>query len=247
MKVSIRGESTEYRKLRDQLLEAEIALKDQTERVAALRRRLPPGPLVEIDYVFREGPFDLRDDSPAHFCDVRLSELFAPGKDSLIVDHLMWAPQDQLPCRMCNMWADGYAAVAPHVNDKVNFVLVAKVEIGRLRDWGRRRGWDKIRLLSSHDNTFNHDFFVEDEGGQRPAVSVFRRAPDGKMYFTYTTEMSRNPGHHRGIDPFSPVWHLYDLLPEGRENWMPKHFYGPDTKASVMPAPALGQSAKPGA
>jgi predicted dithiol-disulfide oxidoreductase (DUF899 family) len=45
------------------------------------------------------------------------------------------------------------------------------------------------------------------------------------MYFTDTTEMSRGAGHHRGIDPFSPVWHLYDLLPEGRENWMAKHFY----------------------
>jgi predicted dithiol-disulfide oxidoreductase (DUF899 family) len=92
MKVTIRDESEAYRKLRDQLLEAEIGLKDQTERVAALRRQLPLGPLVETDYVFREGPADLSDDSPAHFRDIRLSELFAPGKDSLIVDHLMWAP-----------------------------------------------------------------------------------------------------------------------------------------------------------
>jgi predicted dithiol-disulfide oxidoreductase (DUF899 family) len=49
MNVMIKGESEEYRKLRDQLLEAEIALKDQTERVAALRRKLPGGPLVETD------------------------------------------------------------------------------------------------------------------------------------------------------------------------------------------------------
>jgi hypothetical protein len=32
---------SEYRKLRDELLEAEIALKDQRESVAALRRQLP--------------------------------------------------------------------------------------------------------------------------------------------------------------------------------------------------------------
>jgi len=243
MKVSIKGESEAYRKLRDELLEAETALKDQTERVAALRRQLPPGPVVEIDYIFREGPADLSDDSPAHSRDVRLSELFAPGKDSLIVDHLMWAPGDELPCRMCNMWADGYAAVAPHVSDKVNFVLVAKVDLATLRAWGRRRGWGKFRLLSSHDNTFNRDYFVEDETGQRPAVSVFKRAPDGKIHFTYTTEMSRNPGHHRGIDPFSPVWHFFDLLPEGRGNWMPKHFYGPDLQISLSAAPAKGRPA----
>lgn len=234
MNVKIQGESEEYRRLRNQLLEAGIALKDQTERVAALRRQLPAGPLVETDYVFREGPPDLRDDSPEKFRDVRLSELFAPGKNSLIVNHLMWAPNDELPCRMCNMWADGYSSIAQHVGDKVNFVLVAKVELGRLRDWGRRRGWGAMRLLSSHDNTFNRDYFVEDEKGQRPAVSVFQRDPDGKIHFTYTTELSRAPGHHRGIDPFLPVWHLFDLLPEGRENWMPRHFYGPDPHGAVI-------------
>jgi len=225
MNVMFNGESQEYRKLRDELLEAEIALKDQTERVAALRRQLPTGPLVESDYIFRECPSDIGEESPATFRDVRLSELFALGKDSLVVDHLMWGPNDKLPCPMCNMWADGYSGIAQHVSDKVNFVLVSKVEIGRLREWGRRRGWDKLRLLSSHDNSFNRDFLVEDEKGQKPAVSVFRRAPNGKIYLAYTTEMSRAPGHHRGIDPFTAVWNLYDLLPEGRENWMPKHFY----------------------
>jgi predicted dithiol-disulfide oxidoreductase (DUF899 family) len=242
-KVTIKGESEAYRKLRNELLEVEMDLKDRTERVAALRRQLPHGPVIETDYIFREGPADLNDDSPATYRDVRLSELFAPGKDSLIVDHLMWAPGAELPCHMCNMWADGYAAIAPHVSDKVNFVLVAKVELDRLREWARRRGWNKFRLLSSHDNTFNRDYFAEDERGQQPAVSVFKRAPDGKIYFTYTTEMSRNPGHHRGIDPFSPVWHLFDLLPEGRENWMPKHFYGPDLQISLGSPSVKGKSA----
>jgi len=227
---SLKRESDEYRKLRNQLLEAEIALKDQRERVAALRRQLPMGAMLTADYVFREGPADIRDESPANFRDVRLSELFAPGKDRLIVDHMMWAADDLLPCPMCNMWADGYNAVAPHVGDKVNFVLVAKAEIARLRQWARGRGWDKIRLLSSHDNSFNRDFLVEDEnGGQRPGVSVFNRATDGKIYHFYTTEAALGPGHHRGIDLFSPVWNLFDLLPEGREMWGPKHFYGAAT------------------
>jgi len=219
------GESAEYREARNRLLEAEIALKDQRERVAQLRRQLPMGGLVETDYVFREGPADIRDDSAAGIREVRLSQLFAGGKESLIVDHMMWAPADKLPCRMCNMWADGYNAIAQHAGDKVNFVLVSKVDIERLRDWGRRRGWDKIRLLSCHDNTFHHDFQVEDEQGQKPSVSVFRRQPDGKIYHFYTTEAALARAHHRGIDLFSPVWNLFDLLPEGREMWMPKHFY----------------------
>ena len=184
------------------------------------------GALVETDYVFREGPSDIRDDSPANFRDVRLSQLFAPGKDRLIIDHMMWAANDKLPCPMCNMWADGYAAIAPHVGNKVNFVLVTKVDLATLREWARRRGWDKIRFLSSHDNTFNKDFHMEEDAGrQRPGVSVFNRAADGKIYHFYTTEASFAPGRHRAIDLYSPVWNLFDLLPEGRENWMPKHSY----------------------
>jgi len=224
--MKFKGESAEYRKLRDDLLEAEMALKDQRERVASLRRGLPMSSIVQTDYIFREGPSDINDDSPANFRDVRLSQLFAPGKDRLIIDHMMWAASDKLPCPMCNMWADGYAAIAPHISDKVNFALVAKVDLVTLRQWARSRGWNKIRLLSSHDNAFNKDFLMEEDAGrQRPGVSVFSRAADGKIYHFYTTEASLGQGHHRGIDLYSPVWNLFDLLPEGRENWMPKHAY----------------------
>ena len=224
------GEKEDYRKLREQLLEAETALKDQRESVAALRRQLPMGPAVGTDYVFREGPADIRDGSPDHFKDVRLSELLAPGKDRLIVDHMMWEPNSKSACPMCTMWADGYNAVASHVSQKVNFVLVAKVEIGRLRDWARERGWDKIRLLSSGQSSFNADFHVEDDRGQHPGVSVFSREPDGEIHHFYTTEASLHPGpnnnpNHRGIDLFTPVWNLFDLLPEGRGTWSPKLSY----------------------
>jgi len=47
----IATESDNYRKSRDELLEAEIALRGHIERVAALRRQLPLDTAVE-DYVF---------------------------------------------------------------------------------------------------------------------------------------------------------------------------------------------------
>jgi predicted dithiol-disulfide oxidoreductase (DUF899 family) len=228
--VKMQGEKDEYRKLRDELLEAEIALKDQRECVAALRRQLPMGPAVATDYVFREGPADIQDESPTHFKDVRLSELFAPGNDRLVVDHMMWGPNDKSACSMCTMWADGYNAIARHVSQKANFVLVAKVEIGKLRDWARQRRWNNIRLLSSGQSSFNADFHVENDKGQNPGVSVFSREADGTIHHFYTTEASLHPApngnpNHRGIDLFTPVWNLFDLLPEGRENWSPKLSY----------------------
>jgi predicted dithiol-disulfide oxidoreductase (DUF899 family) len=27
------------------------------------------------------------------------------------------------------------------------------------------------------------------------------------------------------MDFFTPVWNLFDLLPSGRGDWFPKHFY----------------------
>jgi predicted dithiol-disulfide oxidoreductase (DUF899 family) len=220
------NESDAYRRVREEILAAEVALKDQRERIAALRRTLPLGGAVPQDYVFREGSRDLGGQDPASERDVRLSELFAPGKDELIVIHFMFGADKETPCSMCTLWADGYNGVAPHVADKVNFVLVGKAEIGKLRAWARGRGWSNLRLLSSHDNSFNRDYLMEtEEGGQRPGVSVFVRDPRGVIHHSYTTEMVFNPGHHRGIDPFSPAWHLFDLLPSGRGEWMPKYRY----------------------
>src|SRR5207247_7634262 len=52
------NESAEYRARREELRLAEIDLMQRRERVAELRRRLPPGATVQ-DYVFEEGPADL--------------------------------------------------------------------------------------------------------------------------------------------------------------------------------------------
>src|SRR5436309_10285155 len=79
MGITFPGESPAYRAARDRLLEDELELRRATEAVAAARRRLPPGGVVREDYVF-EGAG--RDGNPT---EVRLSELFAGGKDSLVI------------------------------------------------------------------------------------------------------------------------------------------------------------------
>jgi hypothetical protein len=60
--------SDEYRAARENLIDAELALREHVQRVAALRRTLPAGPTIP-DYEFVEG--DER---------VRLSELFSDGR-----------------------------------------------------------------------------------------------------------------------------------------------------------------------
>jgi predicted dithiol-disulfide oxidoreductase (DUF899 family) len=124
---------------------------------------------------------------------------------------------------MCNLWADRCNAIAPPVSQKANLARVSKVEIGKLRDWARQTGGDIIGLLSSGQSGFNADFRVDHERAQPPVVSVFGGEPDGKIHHFETTEVSLHPDlnnnpNHRGIDLHTPVWNLFDLLPEKREN-----------------------------
>ncbi len=57
------GESHEYRRARDELLEIEIDLRQRIAEVAAIRRRLPPGGPLRQDYVFEEGGTDFADET----------------------------------------------------------------------------------------------------------------------------------------------------------------------------------------
>src|ERR671936_2300174 len=82
--VAFPGESEEYRAARNRLLEQEIELRRLTEAVAAARRALPPGGAVPEDYVFQGK------DADGGRADVRLSDLFEPGKDSLVIYSFMF-------------------------------------------------------------------------------------------------------------------------------------------------------------
>ena len=84
MGVTFPGESAEYRAARDRLLEQEAELRRAIEAVAAARRVLPPGGAVAEDYVFQEAGPD------GALTDVTLSELFAPGKDTLVIYSMMF-------------------------------------------------------------------------------------------------------------------------------------------------------------
>jgi len=84
MRPTFPGESAEYRAARDGLLARELELRRAMEAVAVARRALPAGGTAPEDYVFQAaGP------TP-----VRMSELFAPGTDTLVVYNFMF-PRDR--------------------------------------------------------------------------------------------------------------------------------------------------------
>lgn len=225
---SFPGEGGDYRKARDELLAAEIDLRSQIERVAELRRRLPGGGIAE-DYVFRQGADDLGDRHTV--TDVRLSALFAPGKNTLVIYSLMYAPEAEAACPMCSALLDSLNGAAPHIVDRVNLAVVAKSPVQKTRDWARARGWTNLRLLSSQDNSYNTDYFAEDAAGaQWPCLNVFTKAGDGEVRHFYASELffadSPEGLHARHVDMIWPLWNVLDLTPEGRgADWFPKLEY----------------------
>lgn len=222
------NESPAYRAARDELLEAEVRLRKQLEEVAAQRRQLPRGGKIKKDYVFEEGAPDFSDRTTVRR--TRLSELFRSGKNSLIIYSLMYPPDAEKACPMCTSILDSLNGSAPHVNDRVNFAVVAKASIQKIRDWARERGWKNLRLLSSGNNTYNADYFAEGpEWGQMPAINVFLKTAE-EIYHFYNAELLYAPPekgqHPRHADLIWPLWNLFDLAPEGRPtDWYPKHSY----------------------
>ena len=217
------NENQNYREARNKLLDEEIALRRHIESVAKMRRELPLGGKLKEDYEFDEIVNGEQKKT-------KFSELFAPGKDNLIVYSMMYHPDDELPCPSCSSIVDGLDGSTPHIRDKVNFVVVTKAPIEKTLKWAEKRQWQNVRLLSSFSNTYNRDYFGENvKGGQTPILNVFTKTPDG-IFHTYATELlfaPSDPGQNaRHVDIIWPVWNMFDFTPEGRgKDWYPKHEY----------------------
>ena len=226
-KVRFPGESESYRAARDKLLDAEIEMRRTIESVAAKRRNLPVGGEVPQDYLCEE---IVGENGTGIRRKVRMSELFAEGKDSLILYSFMYGPEMKSACPSCTSIIDGLDGEALHVIQRVNFAIVAKSPIERIREWAKERGWRNLRFLSSAGSTYNHDYQGENvKGDQMPALNVFVRRK-GKISHFYNTELMfapSDPGQDmRHVDMIWPLWNLFDVTPEGRgEKWNPKLTY----------------------
>ena len=226
MGVSFPGESAQYRAARNWLLDQEAELRRVTEAVAAARRDLPPGGVVPEDYVFQGVGAD------ALPVDVRLSELFAPGKDALVIYNMMFprALDEDLPCPSCTQFLDSFDGVAEHAAQRINLAVVTKADLPRLVAHAKQRGWRRMQLLSSAANTYNRDYHGEAaDGAQLPMMNVFRRDGETIRHFWGSellyapTEPGQDPRHGDTIDP---LWNLFDLTPEGRgSDWYPELSY----------------------
>jgi predicted dithiol-disulfide oxidoreductase (DUF899 family) len=232
------NESAEYRAARNELLEAEIALRAQVEAVAARRRALPPGGEIPEDYVFE------RIDERGRPQPVRMSDLFG-RHDTLVLYSFMYGPERDRPCPGCTHLLDGLDGAARHVEERVALYIVAKSPIARLVDWAHRRGWDHLRFLSTAGNGYDADYFGDTSkfpaalrksfgvpDGKDWDETIFNvfRIDEGVVRHFWGSEMSFAPSepnqHHRSGDAVNPLWGLLDMTPEGRGQFFPKLSYG---------------------
>jgi predicted dithiol-disulfide oxidoreductase (DUF899 family) len=216
-------ESPEYAKRRDALHEAEVALRDQRERVAELRRQLPADTVIPDEMLC-----EVRDGVAL---ELPMSALFTRPELPLIVMHFMYGKAQTSPCPMCTCWADGYDGLVPHIEQRANFVVLVAGDPGAFGEYARERGWRNLRIVSSGQSEFKRKLGFEDEaGGQMPGVSVLLRGADGTLRHSYSACAHLGQAGVRGMDLLNPLWHYFDLLPEGRGDFMPKKTYGPEAR-----------------
>jgi predicted dithiol-disulfide oxidoreductase (DUF899 family) len=212
------NESSEYRRARQALLEAEIELRRHIERVAEQRRALPPGGEVLKAYSFQG------EQGPASFAD-----LFG-NKQTLVVYNYMFGPHRQRPCPMCTSMLSSLEGEARDIEQRVALAITARSPIEKLLDFKRERGWRYLKLYSDTTGEFSRDYHaIAPDGTDAPNLQIFTRDGATIRHF-WTGEMGleqADPGQDpRGHVDLMPIWNVLDCTREGRGvNWYPKLDY----------------------
>jgi predicted dithiol-disulfide oxidoreductase (DUF899 family) len=210
------NESAEYRRAREALLAEEIELRRHIERVAELRRSLPPGGEVTKTY-----SFDGENGKAG------LADLFG-DKPTLIIYSYMFGPQREKPCPMCTSFMGTWETKLQDIERRVSIVFVARSPIARLIAAKKACGWTQHKIYSDVLGDYTRDYVSKDDADM-PGYSVFARR-DGAIRHFWSGEMgpgTADPGQDpRGAPDFDPLWTILDTTPEGRgRDWYPSLNY----------------------
>jgi predicted dithiol-disulfide oxidoreductase (DUF899 family) len=210
------NESADYRRARQKLLAEEIELRRHIERVAEMRRALPPGGEVTKHYEFEgEGG------------KTTLADLFG-GKQTLVIYSYMFGPQRETLCPMCTSFMSTWETKLPDVEQRIALVFVARSPIARLVAAKKARGWTRHKIYSDASGDYTRDY-VSAADADAPGYNVFTRR-DGAIRHFWSGEMgpaTSDPGQDpRGAPDMDPLWTILDTTPEGRgKDWYPSLNY----------------------
>ena len=179
-------------------LEREIL--EKREQLARLKRNQPREEVTDYLLTSSEGVI------------VRLSELFGPHEELIIIHNM------GKDCPYCILWADGFNGIVHHIESRAGFAVVSPDRPEILSEFASGRNW-RFKLYSGKRSAFIKDMGFEDEKGDYwPGISTFVKE-DGRIY-----RVARDFfGPH---DNYCSIWHLFDLLPRGANDWKPEFDYG---------------------
>jgi predicted dithiol-disulfide oxidoreductase (DUF899 family) len=212
------NESQEYHEARTKLLAEEIELRRHIQRVAQMRRELPPGGEAK-DYRFLDS-----DGKELSFAD-----LF--GKhDTLFAYYWMYGPERERPCPMCTSFVGSLDIPAPDIEQQVAVAILSRSPVSRQLQFARERGWSNLTFYQTVGDDFARDYrMLQDDGSEWAMVGVWTREGD-KVRLSWAAEggpETADPGFdpHLAPDP-TPLWNILDMTPQGRPaTWYPKLEY----------------------
>ena len=213
------GETEEYRKAREALLAEEIEFRRHMTRLTEQRMALPPGPVIEKDYRFKD----------ANGADVGLIDLFG-AHDTLVAYFWMFGPQRERPCPMCTNWLGSVNGNAADIKQRVALKIFGRSPVARQLAFAAERGWKDLDFVQTVGDTYANDLgLIGENGGESPALTVFKRDGD-KVRLFRASEMSMemaDPGQDpRDAPDIGALWSIMDITPGGRDpKWYPKLSY----------------------
>jgi predicted dithiol-disulfide oxidoreductase (DUF899 family) len=213
------GESDAYRTARQALLAEEIEFRRHMTRLAQQRRALPPGPLVEKPYRFKD----------QNGAEVGLIDLFG-DHDTLVTYFWMFGPQRERPCPMCTNWLGAVNGNAADVKQRIALKILGRSPVERQLAFAMERGWRHLDFVQTVGDDYANDLgLIDREGNESPALSVFKR-DRGRVQLFWASEMTRemaDPGQDpRDAPDIASLWSILDLTPGGRgTDWYPRLSY----------------------
>ena len=209
------GDSPEYRAARTKLLAEEIELRRHLERVAEMRRQLPPGGKpADHRFLDEQGR------------EIGLADLF--GKhDTLITYFWMYGPQRQRPCPMCTNFLATLDGPAVDLQQRVGLAILGRSPVSRQLAFARERGWRNLRFHQVGDDFARAYRGLEDDGQESGVLDVWVRR-DGEVRHFYAPELAgtQDPGQDPRGAPDDILWTMLDMTPGGRgTDWYPRLSY----------------------
>lgn len=212
---------------RAELLQREKAHTQARAELAELRRALP---CVRLEKNYRlageEGVVDF-------------AELFQ-DTSQLLVYHLMFGPDWEVPCIGCAAWADALNGTTDQfAKADARLIAVSRAPLDTLVATAAKRHW-RFPWYSALDSDFNYDFHVSSHDlgpgaskriGPKPeSISSPEQDPRERVEFDRgenhgVSVFSKDPdgslyhtysSYNRGIEAINGAMGYFDLLPSGR-------------------------------